>query len=130
VLVLQDRTDESGDAVAVGEDLDANAREAVRRRRDTALRDAPFEWALVDFASGSARDDYLPHPAHQPMAELISRSAQQVVVFDVDGWGAAYRAIADEPITRGDRSSPQERRRLRSPARKGIVAARESDGGQ
>jgi hypothetical protein len=45
-----------------------------------------FEWALVvSFASSSARDDYLPHPAHQPVAQLISRLAEQVVVFDVDG---------------------------------------------
>ena len=44
-----------------------------------------FEWALiVSFASSAARDDYLPHPAHQPVAQLISRSAEQVVVFDVD----------------------------------------------
>ena len=44
-----------------------------------------FGWALVvSFASSSARDDYLPHPAHQPVAELISRWADQVVVFDVD----------------------------------------------
>jgi hypothetical protein len=43
-----------------------------------------FEWALVvGFASSSARDDYLPHPAHQPVALLISRLAEQVLVFDV-----------------------------------------------
>ncbi|GAA1970111.1 Dabb family protein [Microbacterium deminutum] len=43
-----------------------------------------YEWALVvSFASSSARDHYLPHPAHQPVAELISRLAEQVVVFDV-----------------------------------------------
>ena len=44
-----------------------------------------FEWALiVSFARSSARDDYLPHPAHQPVAQLISRFAEQVIVFDVD----------------------------------------------
>ena len=44
-----------------------------------------FEWALVvSFESSSARDDYLPHPAHQPVAQLISRLAERVVVFDVD----------------------------------------------
>jgi hypothetical protein len=44
-----------------------------------------FEWALVvSFASRSARDRYLPHPAHQPVAQLLSRLAEQVVVFDVD----------------------------------------------
>jgi hypothetical protein len=44
-----------------------------------------FEWALVvSFESSSARDNYLPHPAHQPVAQLISRLAERVVVFDVD----------------------------------------------
>jgi hypothetical protein len=44
-----------------------------------------FEWALiVSFASSRARDEYLPHPAHQPVAQLISRFADQVIVFDVD----------------------------------------------
>ncbi|QIG38870.1 hypothetical protein G5T42_04690 [Microbacterium sp. 4R-513] len=36
------------------------------------------------FSSSSARDDYLPHPAHAPVAHLISHLAEQVVVFDVD----------------------------------------------
>jgi len=45
-----------------------------------------FEWSLVvSFASASARDGYLPHPAHQPVAELISRLAEEIVVFDVGG---------------------------------------------
>jgi hypothetical protein len=44
-----------------------------------------FEWALVvSFANSSARDDYLPHPAHRPVGQLIARLAEQVVVFDVD----------------------------------------------
>lgn len=44
-----------------------------------------FEWALVvSFASSLARDGYLPHATHRPVAELISRWAEQVVVFDVD----------------------------------------------
>lgn len=44
-----------------------------------------FEWALVvGFATAGARDDYLPHPAHRPVAELISGLAERVVVFDVD----------------------------------------------
>ncbi|MFE1664948.1 Dabb family protein [Microbacterium sp. P02] len=43
-----------------------------------------FDWALVvDFVSSAARDDYLPHPAHRPVAELITQWAEQVVVFDV-----------------------------------------------
>jgi hypothetical protein len=46
---------------------------------------AGFEWALViRFVSSSARDDYLPHPAHQPVAQSISRLADQLVVFDVE----------------------------------------------
>jgi hypothetical protein len=59
---------------------------AVHRGRSTSpegLEDG-FEWALVvTFASSSARDEYLPHPAHQPVAQLISRLAEQIVVFDV-----------------------------------------------
>lgn len=44
-----------------------------------------YEWALVvSFASRSFRDDYLTHAAHQPVAQLISRLAEQVTVFDVD----------------------------------------------
>lgn len=44
-----------------------------------------FEWALVvGFTNSSARDDYLPHAAHRPVAELITLRAAQVVVFDVD----------------------------------------------
>ena len=44
-----------------------------------------FDWALiVSFASSAARDEYLPHRAHQPVAQLISKWAEQVVVFDVD----------------------------------------------
>ena len=48
-----------------------------------------FKWALViRFADTSARDNYLPHPTHQPVAELISRLAEHVVVFDVDACGS------------------------------------------
>jgi hypothetical protein len=44
-----------------------------------------FEWALiVSFSSSSARDDYLSHPDHQPVSQLISRFAEQIIVFDVD----------------------------------------------
>jgi Stress responsive A/B Barrel Domain len=44
-----------------------------------------FDWALiVSFSSREARDGYLPHPAHQPIAEQISRLADEVVVYDVD----------------------------------------------
>ena len=47
--------------------------------------EAGFEWALViTFADGAARDRYLPHPAHEPVKQLISAWADQVVVFDLD----------------------------------------------
>jgi hypothetical protein len=43
-----------------------------------------YDYALViTFASSDARDAYLPHPAHQPVAEAIGAHAEQVVVFDV-----------------------------------------------
>ena len=43
-----------------------------------------FDYALVvTFASPEARDAYLPHPAHQPVAEAIGAHADKVVVFDV-----------------------------------------------
>jgi hypothetical protein len=44
-----------------------------------------FDWALiVSFSSREARDGYLPHPAHQPVAQQISQLAEEVVVYDVD----------------------------------------------
>lgn len=43
-----------------------------------------FEWALVvAFDSSAARDGYLPHPEHEPVKELISRWADEVLVFDL-----------------------------------------------
>ncbi|MCB2412416.1 Dabb family protein [Demequina sp. TTPB684] len=46
--------------------------------------EAGFEWALVvTFASVGARDGYLDHPAHTPVAEVIGRWAERLVVFDV-----------------------------------------------
>lgn len=43
-----------------------------------------FEWALVvTFDSADARDGYLPHPAHAPVAEIIGRWQQRLVVFDL-----------------------------------------------
>jgi hypothetical protein len=43
-----------------------------------------FDYALVvTFASPEARDAYLPHPAHRPVAEAIGTHAERVVVFDV-----------------------------------------------
>lgn len=43
-----------------------------------------FEWGLVvTFADAEARDGYLPHPTHAPVAALIGRHAERVVVFDI-----------------------------------------------
>jgi hypothetical protein len=43
-----------------------------------------YEYALVvTFASPEARDVYLDHPAHQPVAQAIGAHADKVVVFDV-----------------------------------------------
>ena len=43
-----------------------------------------YDYALiVTFASPEARDAYLPHPAHLPVAEAIGAHADKVVVFDV-----------------------------------------------
>lgn len=43
-----------------------------------------FDYALVvTFASPEARDAYLPHPAHRPVADAIGSHAERVVVFDV-----------------------------------------------
>ncbi len=43
-----------------------------------------FEWALVvTFKDVGARDGYLDHPTHMPVATLIGKWAQRVVVFDV-----------------------------------------------
>ncbi len=43
-----------------------------------------YEWGLViDFASDAVRDDYLPHPLHRPLAELLQRLADDLVVFDL-----------------------------------------------
>ncbi len=43
-----------------------------------------FEWSLVvTFESAEARDGYLDHPSHLPVAALIGQWAQRVVVFDL-----------------------------------------------
>ena len=45
-----------------------------------------FDWALVvRFRDAAARDAYLPHPAHQPVADHIGARSARVVVFDVAG---------------------------------------------
>ncbi len=38
---------------------------------------------VVTFASATARDVYLDHPAHRPVAAAIRAAADRVVVFDV-----------------------------------------------
>lgn len=44
-----------------------------------------FEWALaITFASEAARDEYLPHPDHEPVKDMISRWAAEVLVFDLN----------------------------------------------
>ncbi|MDN4473725.1 Dabb family protein [Demequina zhanjiangensis] len=43
-----------------------------------------FEWGLVvTFADAAARDVYLDHPAHLPVAKLIGDNAERVVVLDL-----------------------------------------------
>ena len=43
-----------------------------------------FEWALVvTFESAGARDGYLDHPTHLPVAALIGEWAERLVVFDL-----------------------------------------------
>ena len=43
-----------------------------------------YDYALVvTFASARARDVYLDHPAHRPVAEAIGAHAERIVVFDV-----------------------------------------------
>lgn len=43
-----------------------------------------FEWALVvTFADAAARDGYLDHPTHLPVATMIGKWAERLVVFDV-----------------------------------------------
>lgn len=38
---------------------------------------------VVTFASAQARDVYLTHPAHLPVATAIGEAAAQIVVFDI-----------------------------------------------
>lgn len=38
---------------------------------------------VVTFASAQARDAYLDHPEHLPVARAIQAAAERVVVFDV-----------------------------------------------
>jgi hypothetical protein len=38
---------------------------------------------VITFATAQARDIYLTHPAHLPVAEAIGVASTQVVVFDI-----------------------------------------------
>ena len=38
---------------------------------------------VVTFASAQARDVYLDHPVHRPVADAIGKAAAGVVVFDI-----------------------------------------------
>jgi hypothetical protein len=38
---------------------------------------------VVTFTDAQARDAYLPHPAHLPVAELVGAAAADLVVFDI-----------------------------------------------
>jgi len=43
-----------------------------------------FEWALVvTFESAGARDRYLDHPTHLPVAAIIGEWTERLVVFDL-----------------------------------------------
>jgi hypothetical protein len=43
-----------------------------------------FDWMLVvRFRDAAARDGYLPHPSHQPVATYLGDASARVVVFDV-----------------------------------------------
>jgi len=46
--------------------------------------EAGFDWMLVvRFRDAGARDGYLPHPSHQPVASYLGDASASVVVFDV-----------------------------------------------
>ncbi|MEV7631838.1 Dabb family protein [Microbacterium sp. NPDC089318] len=43
-----------------------------------------FDWGFViTFRDVEARDVYLTHPAHIPVADLIGRASERVLVFDL-----------------------------------------------
>lgn len=44
-----------------------------------------YQYGLyVRFADAAARDAYLPHPVHLPLAQLIGDNAEDVLVFDLE----------------------------------------------
>lgn len=46
----------------------------------------------VRFLDAAARDGYLPHPSHRPVAELIAAHAAALVVFDLPAGQTALSA--------------------------------------
>lgn len=38
---------------------------------------------VVTFATAQARDVYLDHPSHRPVAEAIGEACERIVVFDI-----------------------------------------------
>ncbi|NRD26330.1 Dabb family protein [Frigoribacterium sp. VKM Ac-2836] len=47
--------------------------------------EAGFDWMLVvRFRDTAARDGYLPHPSHLPVASHLRDASARVVVFDVE----------------------------------------------
>ena len=38
---------------------------------------------VVTFATAQARDEYLDHPVHRPVADAIGAAASRIVVFDI-----------------------------------------------
>jgi hypothetical protein len=38
---------------------------------------------IITFATAAARDTYLDHPQHRPVADAIGQAAARVVVFDI-----------------------------------------------
>ncbi len=52
--------------------------------RGAAGLESDFEWAMVvTFESAGARDGYLDHPTHLPVAAIIGDWAERLVVFDL-----------------------------------------------
>ena len=55
-----------------------------------------YDYGLyVRFVDAAARDAYLPHPAHRPLADLITTHADTFLVFDLPAEGPAVGAPAD-----------------------------------
>ena len=47
--------------------------------------EAGYDYGLVIvFADGTARDIYLTHPSHTPLADALRRNSARVAVFDLE----------------------------------------------